>query len=113
MRSSTSRLHNPTRLDTACTDPNSYCLAILNTSYPLEVGVPTFLGLIVGMADIIANDWFFSTNLAYLGHFEVSLKVLHAIAVYATAKSGRTFSQINADATLFQLRQTFFHTLVH
>lgn len=104
MRSSTSRLHNPTRLDTACTDPNSYCLAILNTPYPLEVGVPAFLGLIVGMADIIANDWLFSTNLAYLGHFEVSLKVLPAVTVSAMAKSGRTFSQIRADTTLFQLR---------
>jgi hypothetical protein len=47
----------------------------------------------MGMADIIADYRFFPANLAYLGHLEVSLKPLHAIAVSASGRkrAGRIY----------------------
>jgi len=66
------RLNNPAGLDAAGADFYLSGLAVLNSLYLLEVGVPTFLGLIVGMADIIAHHGFFAADFTYLCHYRVS-----------------------------------------
>ena len=66
------RLDNPAGLDAACTDFYPFSLTILNSPDLLEVGVPAFFGLIVGMADIIANHGFFSADFTHLCHYRVS-----------------------------------------
>jgi hypothetical protein len=65
----------------------------LNAPHPLEVGIPPFLGFVMGMADIITDDGFFSANLTYLGHFEVSLNPLRAVFMSASGRqrAGRLY----------------------
>ena len=66
------RLNNPAGLDAACADCYLFGRTILNSPYLWEVGVPAFLGPIVGMADIIAHHGFFAADLTYLCHYRVS-----------------------------------------
>ncbi len=52
----------------ACTDHDPFHLALVFGSYALKVRIETTAGGIVSMADIIAEQWFFSTYFAYFGH---------------------------------------------
>lgn len=66
------RLNNPAGLDAAGADFYFSGLAVLNSPYLLEVGVPAFLGLVVGMTDIIAHYGFFAADFTCLCHYRVS-----------------------------------------
>jgi len=72
--------YNTAGLDTACTDPYSFCLTILKTSHLLKIGVPSFFGFVMGMTDIVSNHRFFTTDITNLCHFGISFEALPAIA---------------------------------
>ena len=66
------RFGNPAGLDAVCADPDPSGLTVLNRPDFLEVGIPAFFGLIVGMADIIAHHGFFAADFTYSCHFRGS-----------------------------------------
>ena len=53
-------LYNPSGFYTACADPYSLGLAVLNGADPLQVRIPSGFRLIMGMTDIIAYNRLFT-----------------------------------------------------
>ena len=84
------RFNDPARFNTVCTNPYSFYLTILNTSHPLEVGVPSFFCFIVGMTDIVAYYRLFAANFTNFCHFGISFKTLPAIAIVEAKRLVKT-----------------------
>jgi hypothetical protein len=42
--------------------------ALLQGPDPAQIGLPSALGVVVGMADIVAHPGLFATNIANVGH---------------------------------------------
>ena len=66
---------HPIRSNTTGADANTFGLAIHQCSHSLQIGKPTSLGFVVGMADIIASLGSLATNLTDAGHMRATLKL--------------------------------------
>jgi hypothetical protein len=59
------RLHNLAGFETTGADSHPFCLTILDGPYFLKIGIPTFFGLIMGMAYITPDNRPFAANFTY------------------------------------------------
>ena len=71
---SLSRLHNPSSSNAGCTHPNSLASSVNHSPHPMQVGVPSSLGCVVGVADVIPEHRAFSTEFTSGSHHEASFK---------------------------------------
>jgi hypothetical protein len=62
------RLYNQAGFNTIGAGPDAHGLAVFDGPNLLEIGVPAFLGLIVGMADLISHNRSFPANITHFGH---------------------------------------------
>jgi hypothetical protein len=62
------------RPDTARADAHLYRLTLSDRLHVLQIRIPAFLGLIVGMADVIAHHGALAAYFAYFGHGKSPLK---------------------------------------
>jgi len=59
--------------DAAGADINLFYLSFIKRSDLLQVGVETAFVDVMGMADIVANHWFFPAYFTFFGHAHFSL----------------------------------------
>jgi hypothetical protein len=62
------------RFDAAGAYDHAFGLTVLKRPNRLQIGVEASFVDIVGMADVVANHWFFPADLTHFGHFDGSLR---------------------------------------
>jgi hypothetical protein len=61
---------------TAGANPDAFYLTVFQRAHQLQIGIKTFFGLVVGMADIVPHLRPFAAFLAYLAHVILSCRQL-------------------------------------
>ena len=62
------RLDHPSGLDAIGAHHQFLRATVAQSSDALQIGIESAFIHVVGVADIVAHHWFFSTNFTYFGH---------------------------------------------